>query len=243
MKFHKSRTLRPAGFLSAIVVLGLASLSPAQAAEKLKALIVDGQNNHEVWPKSTIMMRQYLEDTGMFEVEVARTRFIWKWEREKDWLPLAGVGEKEGLDKPKADTEFSPDFSKYDLVVSNFGWNAAGWPEETKKNFQTFVGNGGGFVAVHAADNSWPEWQEFNKMIGIGGWGDRTEKDGPYVYFNDAGEEIRDPKAGPAASTARRTSSSSPCATPAILSPRVSRISGCIRRTSATPTSVALRRT
>ena len=133
----------------------------------------------------------------MFEVEVARTQFIWKWEREKDWLPLAGVGEKEGLDKPKADTDFSPDFSKYDLVVSNFGWNAAGWPEKTKKNFEAFVENGGGFVAVHAADNSWPEWKEFNKMIGIGGWGDRTEEDGPYVYFNDAGEEIRDPKAGP----------------------------------------------
>ncbi len=30
--------------------------NPAAAAEKLKALIVDGQNNHAIWPKSTVMM-------------------------------------------------------------------------------------------------------------------------------------------------------------------------------------------
>jgi hypothetical protein len=61
------------------------------AGEELKALIVDGQNNHAVWPKSTIMMRQYLEKTGLFEVDVARTRYIWKWEREKAFLPLANI--------------------------------------------------------------------------------------------------------------------------------------------------------
>jgi hypothetical protein len=59
----------------------------------LKALIVDGQNNHEVWPKSTIMMKQYLEETGLFKVDIYRTRFTWKGEREKEYLPLAGVGE------------------------------------------------------------------------------------------------------------------------------------------------------
>lgn len=38
----------------------------AAAAEKMRALIVDGQNNHEVWPKSTIMMKHDLEETGLF---------------------------------------------------------------------------------------------------------------------------------------------------------------------------------
>ncbi len=32
----------------------------------MRALIVDGQNNHAVWPKSTIMMKQYLEETVKF---------------------------------------------------------------------------------------------------------------------------------------------------------------------------------
>ena len=54
-------------------------LRPAlHAADKLKALIVDGQNNHQVWPKSTIMMKQYLEDTGRFVVEIRRSRFTWQ---------------------------------------------------------------------------------------------------------------------------------------------------------------------
>ena len=49
----------------------LASCSPAPP-DNLKALIVDGQNNHAVWPKGTIMMRQYLLDTGLFsQVDVA----------------------------------------------------------------------------------------------------------------------------------------------------------------------------
>ena len=63
-------------------VLLLALTPTLHAADKLKVLIVDGQNNHKVWPKSTVMMRQYLEATGMFAVDVVRTKFIWSAERE-----------------------------------------------------------------------------------------------------------------------------------------------------------------
>ncbi len=154
------------------------------AAEPIRTLIVDGQNNHAVWPKSTIMMREYLEDTGQFEVDVVRTRYLWRWEREQDWLPLAGAGEKEGLKQPKADPDFKPDFAQYDLVVSNFGWKASAWPQETRRRFEAWMQAGGGLVVVHAANNSWPEWPEFNRMIGLGGWGGRDERSGPYVYWD-----------------------------------------------------------
>lgn len=182
------------------LVLFVTSLPEAQAkpAEKMKVLIVDGQNNHAVWPKSTIMMKRYLEATGLFEVDVARTKFIWKSEREAAYLPHAKAGESEPLKQPKADPDFAPDFSKYTLVVSNFGWNAAGWPEATRKAFEDYVSKGGGFAVVHAADNSWPDWPEFNKMIGIGGWGDRNEKDGPYIYVDAAGKTVRDTSPGKA---------------------------------------------
>jgi len=188
-----------AGLLDlSLVALGLLLLltSSSHAAPGLKALIVDGQNNHVVWPKSTLMMKQYLEESGLFEVDIARTRYIWKYEREKDFLPLAGVGESEGLPNPKADPDFKPDFANYDVVVSNFGWQAADWPETTRKAFEDYMSNGGGFVSVHAADNSWPTWPEFNQMIGLGGWGNRNEKDGPYVYYNDQDEIVRDPGPG-----------------------------------------------
>jgi len=63
-------------------VLLLALTPTLHAADKLKALNVDGQNNHKVWPKSTVMMKQYLEATKMFAVDVVRTTFIWSAERE-----------------------------------------------------------------------------------------------------------------------------------------------------------------
>ena len=95
------------------------------------------------------------------------------------------MGKSEKVPEPKQDPNFNPDFSKYNLVVSNFGWKAAGWSDDAKLSFEEYMQEGGGLVVVHAADNSWPEWKEFNLMIGLGGWGDQNEKDGPYVYYND----------------------------------------------------------
>jgi type 1 glutamine amidotransferase len=144
--------------------------SAATAAEKLQALIVDGQNNHGNWPQTTKLMKSYLEQTGLFDVTVATTA-------------------KQGMDP-----SFKPEFSKYAVVVSNY--NGAPWPEETKAAFVDYVKGGGGFVVVHAANNSFGDWREYNEMIGVGGWGGRSEKSGPYVYLDDAGKVVRDTSAG-----------------------------------------------
>ena len=174
-----------------------AEMAAAQTAEpKLKALIVDGQNNHHVWPKSTIMIRQYLEETDLFEVDVVRTQFTWNGKREKDFLPLAGAGETQDLPAPKRDPEFSPPFSQYDVIISNFGNNAADWPEPTQRALEDYLRNGGGFVSVHAADNSFGQWTEYNKMIGLGGWGGRDQDSGEYVYYSNDGELTRDASPG-----------------------------------------------
>ena len=187
-----------------LISISFSCKSDATTAEKqgtsrgmstLKALIIDGQNNHDMWPKITSQMKQYLEETGMFEVDIERTAYTWKGDDYLADYALEGVN-TEALESPKADPNFKPDFSEYDVVISNFGWNAADWPQETQKGLEDFVSNGGGLVIVHAADNSFPKWPAFNQMIGLGGWGDRNEKDGPYVYFNDDGELIRDTTAG-----------------------------------------------
>ena len=91
------------------------------AQAKIDVLIIDGQNNHAVWPKSTIMMKQYLEETGLFEVDIDRTQYTCQAQREKAFLPLAGVGPTQDLKDPRTDPDFAPDFSKYDVIVSNFG--------------------------------------------------------------------------------------------------------------------------
>ena len=33
-------------------------------------------------------------------------------------------------------------------------------------------------------------------MIGLGGWGGRSEQSGPYLYFDDSGKLVRDPRPG-----------------------------------------------
>lgn len=190
-------------FLVCLIVFsaGLSGQSRADdgdaAGEKLKALIVDGQNNHNVWPKSTQMMRDYLEETGMFEVDIYRTRFTSNGTRFGDDFKLDdGKKYKDFKRKSKTDNEFAPVFSDYDVVVSNFGHGAAPWPEKTQAAFEEYMAAGGGFVSVHAADNSFPKWEAYNLMIGLGGWGGRTEKSGPYVYFDKSEKLVRDTSKG-----------------------------------------------
>lgn len=180
---------------AAVACLADGRLSRAGAAEPLRALIIDGQNNHTAWPKTTAMMAHYLRDTGLFTVDVARTQYTWKGGDLLTQYPVNG-GQSEDLPQPKADPNFKPDFDLYDVVISNFGFNAAPWPEETRQAFEAYVRGGGGVVIVHAADNSFGDWQEYNRMIGLGGWGGRNETAGPLVYVNDSGDVVRDDSKG-----------------------------------------------
>jgi uncharacterized protein len=180
--------------------------SDTQPNKKLKALIVDGQNNHGAWPKTTMIMKDYLEQSGLFTVDIDRTIYTWQGPhndsdagmgeaKRKQLLtqyPIPGGKQTIPVEKAKYDSTFLPDFNKYDLVISNFGWLAFPWPEKTKEALEKFVNNGGGLIVIHAADNSFPEWLEYNKMIALGGWGNRSEKDGPYVYYTNDNEIVRD---------------------------------------------------
>jgi type 1 glutamine amidotransferase len=158
-------------FLAGSLIVLAVSCAAAVAAEpQLKALILDGQNNHANWPTTTKMMKKYLEETGLFAVDVATTA------------------------KAGTDPNFKPDFGKYDVVVSNY--NGAAWPNETQEAFVKYVAGGGGFVVVHAANNAFGNWQEYNEMIGLGGWGGRNEKSGPYVYLDEKGKLVRDESPG-----------------------------------------------
>lgn len=173
---------------------------PAAKSQLIRTLIVDGQNNHDQWPKITFMMKDFLEQSGKFKVDVQRSHFTWN---AADLIPkymLPGLENTVALAKPKADSSFLPKFSDYDLVICNFGWNAAPWPAETQVDFEKFMKKGGGLVVIHAADNSFPQWPAYNEMIGLGGWGDRTEKDGPYVYYDLEGKLVKDTQAGRAGS-------------------------------------------
>ncbi len=160
-----------------ITTLPLAGVPAVCAAEPLRALIVDGQNNHN-WKVTTPLIRATLESSGRFVCEVATTP-------------------EKGGDM----STFAPKFSDYDVIVSNY--NGEPWSADTNTAFVEYVRKGGGFVSVHAADNSFPAWPEYNQMIGVGGWGGRSEKDGPYVRWRD-GKFVRDTQAGRGGSHGRR---------------------------------------
>jgi len=141
------------------LLLALAVAASSPAADKIRVLLIDGQNNHK-WMETTPVLKKILDDSGLFTVDVATT-------------PPA-----------KADmSSFQPNFAAYKVVVSNY--NGDDWPAATKAAFEKFISGGGGFVSVHAADNAFPEWTEYNQMIALGGWGDRTERHGPYAKFKD----------------------------------------------------------
>ena len=152
---------------------GILSLSLAESTQqKLKALIIDGQNNHK-WEITTPVLRHALESSGAFTVDVSTT-------------PPKGA-------PADAWSAFKPDFAAYDVVVSNY--NGETWPESARQAFDAYVKNGGGFVSVHAANNSFGDWPEYNQMIAVGGWGGRDEKSGPWLYVKD-GKLFRDTSAG-----------------------------------------------
>ena len=147
-----------------VCALLCASLLATSSHAAVKALIVDGQNNHD-WKGTTPGLKKYLEETGLFEVDVATTP------------------------DTKGDmASFKPEFKKYKLVVSNY--NGQDWPKETQTAFEDFVRGGGAFVSVHAANNSFPNWPAYNQMIGLGGWGGRSEKSGPYVYWEEKAAKV-----------------------------------------------------
>lgn len=50
-------------------------------------------------------------------------------------------------------------------------------------------------MIYHAADNAFVNWPEYNKICALGGWENRDEKAGPYVYWSD-GKLIKDSSAG-----------------------------------------------
>ena len=107
--------VRDTGFrmLTGIFAVGLTfcvAATPARAAEKVRVLIIDGQNNH-TWQNMTPPMKADLERSGRFDVTVATT-------------PPA-KSPKEAWDA------FHPDFSKYDVVLSNY--NGEPWPKRVQK--------------------------------------------------------------------------------------------------------------
>ena len=176
-----------------LFVVILAMLSLGAEAKPISVLIVDGQNNHN-WKAMTPFMKMQLEKTKMFKVDVSTTPQVTRPPRNlTKEQRAAAIKAANELNAEKWE-KWRPEFAKYDVIISNY--NGQDWPKPVQADFEKHMKGGGRFVVVHAADNSFPNWLEYNKMIGLGGWGGRTEKHGPYVYYDEAGKLVRNTQKG-----------------------------------------------
>lgn len=117
---------------------------PDAAVDKLRVLLLSGQNNHN-WRETTPRIRQILQDSGRFIVDVTEP--------------------PEGLT--------AESLQAYDVIVSDWNTFTAryqapredGWSDEAKKAYLDFVRNGKGHVAIHAGSSSFYDWPEYRQLV------------------------------------------------------------------------------
>ncbi|MCE9565444.1 MAG: ThuA domain-containing protein [Planctomycetes bacterium] len=181
--------------LSALLLL--VAIQPAILAADpapIKVLIIDGQNNHN-WQQTTPILKKILEDTKHFTVEVATSP-------PRLSLPVKPKNADDADEKKYKETvaelekahkaafeKFRPELAKYDVIVSNY--NGEPWGKELNADFDKLLGEGKiGFVVVHAANNAFGGWKEYNQMIGMG-W--RGNSGGDRLYLDAEGKEVKVP--------------------------------------------------
>jgi uncharacterized protein len=137
--------------LSFICLLNL----PAWAAPRIHVMILDGESAaaYHNWPVVTQVLKKELDEVGFFDVDIVTA-------------PPAG-GDF---------SSFKPDWSKYQVIVSNYDAPSERWSAELKTSFENYMKSGGGLVTVHASDNAFSGWQAYNEMV---------EKAGPHWYYKD----------------------------------------------------------
>jgi uncharacterized protein len=163
------------------LLLGSFLVAAAQA-QPIRVMLLDGEQAgaYHNWQETSPYLLKMLNEAGVFQVERVTAP-----PKEGDW------------------SNFKPDWSKYQAIVMNYDAPDGRWPTELMGSFERFVNNGGGLVVVHAADNAFAGWKEYNLMIGVGGWRGRNAASGPHFYFQD-GKIVADTAPGPAGSHGNR---------------------------------------
>ena len=161
-----------AALFVALATLPLASNRLTSAQTPIQVLLITGQSNrYHNWEVSSPIVKRQLEESGRFAVSLKTT-------------PPKGATPNQDM------SSFAPRFSDYQVVVLDYEGFEFSAP--VKQALVDYMKNGGGLVVLHAADNAFPGWPEYNEMIGVGGWGgftpgysNRTESAGPKIRWRD----------------------------------------------------------
>jgi len=153
-----------------VVCLPAAHAAPKPVASPARApipvLVVGGQNNHD-WKIGNEFLIALLQRSGGFSVAESNT-------------PAKGAPATEWA-------AWNPQFAKYQCVVLDY--NGEMWPPAVQTAFERYVAGGGSVVLVHAANNSFTGWAEYEKMVGLL-W--RSPDFGASLYLDDAGKVVRE---------------------------------------------------
>jgi len=121
----------------AVLMLSPAALA-GEAPPPIRALLVSGANNHD-WQYTTPSFERTLEATGRFVVDVT----------EQAATTLADA---EGL-------------KAYQVIVLNY--NGPRWGDAAERAFVDAVRAGTGVVVIHAANNAFEGWADYERMVGL----------------------------------------------------------------------------
>ncbi len=167
-----------------------------EAGKKLRVVLIDGQNNHN-WRATTPVMKKALEDSGRFTVAVAtspeRPAAPKKPKDARDADAAAKFKQAEAAFQAENKSyrekmeAFHPDLKNVDVVVSNY--NGDNWGKAFNADLEANLKSGKiGLVIVHAANNAFGGWKEYNQMIGMG-W--RGPAGGARLFLDDQGKSVK----------------------------------------------------
>jgi len=106
--------------------------------EAISTLILSGANVHD-WERSTPFIAKLMEDSGRFSVAVTTD--------------------------PSAALEDADRLTRHDLLLTEY--LGPEWSDAAKRNFEQAVASGTGLVILHSANNAFPGWVEYEKMVGL----------------------------------------------------------------------------
>ncbi|GAB2791342.1 ThuA domain-containing protein [Rhabdobacter roseus] len=153
-----------------IVLTGFYStLTINQQAKRIEVLIVDGFSNHD-WQQTTAVTKWILEKSGRFKVDVST-------------IPTDSA----------ARAAWWPEFKNYAVIIQNTN-NIQNprlrWPRKAEEALEAYVKKGGGLYILHSANNAFPHWEAYDKMIGLG-W--RPSSVGYALEIDDDKKIVRSP--------------------------------------------------
>lgn len=122
-----------------IALTSVLALASTAMAQPIRTLLVTGENNHN-WRYTSRVHAETLGATGRFDVTIT--------------------------DNPAADLARADALKGYQLIVLDYNAEAR-WPAAAEANFTAAVKGGTGVVAIHAANNAFPGWADYETMLAL----------------------------------------------------------------------------